>query len=115
MYGGMRAPSSLGSAFGTAHPNEIARNSHANIPPMTTHRTASARTRSEHHAPTEYSEMNRVKFTTNSSGTCNSWVAANASADTTAADIGNRRRNAIGTAFATIIRAETHQTAWSSP
>ncbi len=51
-YGAMIASRSFGSAFGTAHPNEIARNSHTNMPTMTTHRTTSARTRSEHHAPT---------------------------------------------------------------
>ncbi len=57
MTGGMRASSLFGSALGTAQPNAIARNNHANMPPMTTQRTASARTRSEHHAPTVYSAM----------------------------------------------------------
>ncbi|WXF90687.1 hypothetical protein WDV91_15355 [Curtobacterium flaccumfaciens pv. flaccumfaciens] len=106
---------SFGSAFGDAHPNEIATNSHANMPPMTTQRTASARTRSEHHAPTVYSAMKSVKLTRKTSGTWSSCVAANATADTRATDIGNRRRNAIGAAFATIISAETHHSAWSSP
>ncbi len=50
----MRASPSFGSAVGIDQPNTIARNSHANMPPITTHRTASARTRSEHQAPTVY-------------------------------------------------------------
>lgn len=59
--------------------------------------------------------MKSVKLTRKTSGTWSNCVAANATADTRATDIGNRRRNAIGAAFATIISAETHQEAWSSP
>ncbi len=56
-----------------------------------------------------------MKLTRNTSGTWKTCVAAKASAETTATLIGQRRRNAIGAAFATITSADTHHAAWSSP